>query len=669
MLSLGAQSQLGIGIAVKLHDQFSATAATVNKNLLAMKKNANSAVVGAMKDYKNYALGMTAAFAGAGYLLYNAAKQGSEFQHKINQTMIVGGAAMGRTRKQLEEFAKGIASPYNPSEVAQAMFENAKAGVTQGMEKITKYQIATATATGEQLGGEGGVAEKLLGIMNAMDISSNDFGRIANAVTAAANASMASVYSLGESMQYSAFAFHKFNVPLEESLAMLAKLSQSKIYGSSAGTAINNMLIQMSKSLGPFATKKPRAAWKMLGLDMKQMAALANSGNIFGVVEAVEKASKGLSPIVKTDILNRIFNTRGDRGIEGMFSSKNGNKTLESLLAETKAGVAGDISTRQAKAMMNDLWGDFKLLGNQVQKLNIAISNNPVFRIFVGVLTKAVKVLTWVAESKVGGVLLGLGTIIITTGIAVWGFRAALMAATIGLNTLAGASSRGGFGMLLRAGVGAAGSTALNNAVPLGLQGLISINKRGNAYVAAGKTATIGGKLFKAGQIVPKSVLGSAAGSLGANLAGGGLAGVAQGVAGNFVTKGAGFFGKALPFLSTAGSLLARWLPVIGLGITAWQIATMKSPNEDAIEEGDPAKIAMIKYRNLQRALREMEDRNPTWARDNDRMEKLTGTSMRKQMMEATINLNLNGKTETQKVSLDMMNKGLENQIDFNTSF
>src|SRR5690606_3923326 len=103
----------------------------------------------------------------------------------INQVAIVGGKQLGRSRKDLSSFAQEMSAifPNAPKEIAGAMFENVKAGVTEGLELVTKYQVAVATATNEAIQGEQGVAAGLLGIMNAMNLTTNEFPRVANAVS------------------------------------------------------------------------------------------------------------------------------------------------------------------------------------------------------------------------------------------------------------------------------------------------------------------------------------------------------------------------------------------------------------------------------------------------------------------------------------------------------
>src|SRR5690606_34860077 len=106
-----------------------------------------------------------------------------------------------------------------PMEIASAMFENIKQGVRGGLEEITKYQIATAVATDEAIGGPNGVAANLLNIMNAFDLPQSKFKDVANAITAVSNATQANVYDLGEAMQYGAFTSKQFGLSMELTLA------------------------------------------------------------------------------------------------------------------------------------------------------------------------------------------------------------------------------------------------------------------------------------------------------------------------------------------------------------------------------------------------------------------------------------------------------------------
>lgn len=566
MITLGQQSQLGIGIAIKLQDQFSGAASKVLQSMRAMKAQQNSNVVGAMKDYRNYALGIAATSAVATKAMFSMAEAGAEFQHTINKIAIIGGKELGLTRTQLMDFAHDMSKIYtqSPLEVANAAYENVKAGITTGLKEITNYQMATATAVGERLDGPGGVAEKLLGIMNAMDIPQSKFGDIANSITAVANATISNVSDIGEAMQYAAFTAKTFNVPLETTLALVGKLSQAKIIGSSAGTGISNMFLQLAKSLGPFATKKSQKAWGMLGIDMNKMAKLANSGNINDVILSLSRATEKMSPIMRNDILSTLFNRRGDRAIEGLFDSKNGNVSIASLVAAAQKGEKNNTVMSQAKKMMNDLTGDFAHFRNSLMAFKdaFAVSVGPFLRVLIHGGTALIGVFTAISKTGIGKVLLGVAVVTIPLIGVLFAFRAAALTAAIALNGFSSVAGAGTFKGLMGAGLDMA------SAGHLGARG-VRTNINGRAIVSAGQSINYGGKIYKGGQFLPNGFNGN--GGWGAKV--GNFVGMGSMLSGtSWAAKLAGFAGKGLPMLGKLVSFGFKWLPVVGWILTITDI-------------------------------------------------------------------------------------------------
>lgn len=609
MIGLGSYSQLGIGIAIELQDKFSATSDRVSRKLRELKGLGNSSVNAAVRDYRNNATAIAATSGAVTWGFYSMAKSASEFGHRINQIDIIGGGRLGKTKQQLSDFALGLSRDFGtlPKDVGAAMLENTRAGVTSGLDMITKYQLATAKAVGEDASS---VAQHLLGTANAMNVPLNDFPRVANAVTAAANASMASVFSIGESMEYAAFTAAQFNIPLEQTLALVSKLSQSQIKGSAAGTALNNMIQYLGTSLSDLATPKQIKMWDKLGLNRKEMKGMMDSGNIFGVIEALDKAMQSISPSERLSILRGITNMRGARGMLGSWGSSDPNKTLTALLGDIKGGVKNDIAIKQSKAMMDDPYSQFQRVQAAWETFKIR---------FIGAMAPALMKILKASEgfldftSKIAATPLGgvLGTIVAVGAPLVtilFGFRAAALATTIALNGL----TRGiGFRSLLGASLGNLGASALTSTLAgRGVQGAtnVKLNKYGNPYVKAGGEVLYNGKLYTGGQALPKALLGT-------QLAMGG-AGMGT-AAGGFMTKLAGKIGgsvgsKVIPFLARGTMIAARFLPIIGWGLTLWSIYdVVKGMRSDRQKENaerlrDPAynffKTAMdaelLKYSN-----------------------------------------------------------------------
>lgn len=609
MLGLGSSSQFGIGIAIQLQDQFSGTADKIEKRLKQLKKESYSNVTSAMREYRNNAAGIAAGASAVTFGFYSMAKSASEFGHKINQIDILGEGKLGKTKKQLGDFALGLSRDFAtmPNDVANAMLENTRAGVTSGMDVVTKYQLAVSKATGENVSS---VSENLLGITNSYNMSMSQFGDVANAVTAAANQSMASVSSIGESMEYAAFTASKFNIKYTETLALVAKLSQSNIKGSAAGTAINNMIQYLGTSVSDLASKKQKEMWEKLGLDRKEMKGMMDSGNVFGVIDAMDKAMAGISPSEKSTILRNITNMRGSRAMMGAWGSADPSKSLMGLLSGIEGGVKNDIAMGQSKAMMDDPYSQF--LRVQVAweqfKIKFIASSAPVIMKVLAGAEKFLGFATRIADTPVGTILGGVIAVGAPLIGILFGFRAALLTATIALR---GFSAGGGvgFGNLMRAGIdiNSKGYGAARG-ITAGMQN-IGKNAAGFPMVKAGGTVTYMGKVYKGGQMLPRSILmGNIAGNA-ASLAGaggmlGGLGGrVAKGAGGLLGKAGMGGLvntvGKAVPILTKIAGFGARFLPIVGWGLTLWSIYdVIKGMRQDKkAEEKEPADPFFLAYK------------------------------------------------------------------------
>ncbi len=506
MFGLGSSSQLGIGIAIRLNDQFSNNARAVNAQLVALRRNANSAVMGAITDSRNQAAAIAAGGAMITGGLISAAKAGAEFQHVINQVYILGGKGLGRSRSQLAQTAEDLSQMFtsDPTAIAKAMTDNVRAGVTKGLDNMTKYQIAVANATGETLEGEQGVARMLRSIQAQFDIPTENFATVANAMTAGANATQASVYSLGESMQYGGFTAKQFNLTMEETIALFGKMAQVGIQGSSAGTGLTNALMAMAKGLGPFSSKTQKEAWQGMGVDIEVVKGLANQGRMQEIVTIVSNATKTMSAIDRNAVLVKAFNMRGTRAMEAMFDTNNG-KTIASIFEEVRQGVAGDLSMVQSKKMTDDLWSDILFFGNAIKRFFIKFSEAaaPALRFFIAGAIKVGKFFGYLLDTPVGKVFATLaiaGTGLITV---LFAFRAAALTATIALNGFARNSAVGGFSNLWRAGMGNAG---IYGAAGQGRGGLFARNAAGRMTVAAGQTVNWAGRTYRGGQILPTSL-------------------------------------------------------------------------------------------------------------------------------------------------------------------
>jgi TP901 family phage tail tape measure protein len=645
MLGLGSTTQLGIGIAIKLHDQFSNTAMKVNQQLVAMRKNANSALTGAMKDYRNNAMMVAASAAGVSIGMFRMVEAASEYDHLINQITIVGGKHLGKTRQELSAFAQEMSMifPNNPRQIAGAMFENVKAGVTEGLDLITKYQIAVSTATNEAIDGEQGVAAGLLGIMNAMDMTIDQFPRIANATSQAANISMASVNSINESMQYFANTAHLAGLNVEETLALVARLSQANIRGSIAGTALSNMIRHATSSVGIFQSPKNEKAWAGMGVDTRQIVDLINNGRWFDLIDVVDKATRTMDRHTKLSLLDQIFGVRGNKALVNMFGSADPTKTFRAMYEAIRQGVNEDIAMKQAEAMSDDTWSDIKKIGNALRRFGIQFleAAKPTIRVLLGIATRVINVFNAILSSGIGRVIAGLAVVAAPLIAIMFAFRAAVLTATIAMRGFAMSSAVGGFGGLLRGGLGQVGIGRFGQ-----YGGQFMRNSAGRMVVRGGQTVNFGGKVYKGGQVLP-TAFATAMGTTA------------------FAAKGASFFSTAGPWLSRIVGFGARWLPVIGgvwlavdllKGIFGFTKKTAEKPVLDPLFQSY--------YRNLDQQLFGVSQ-TPDFYNRHEMSYGQLQRMQNPQPLNQTINLNVDG-TNAQSVNIQQL---LEDQVNNTMDF
>lgn len=655
MISLGQQSQLGIGIAISLQNNFSGSALKVLQQMNQMKNAANQMVLGAMRNYRNMSAGIATAAGAATLGMYKMAESGAEFQHKINQVAIVGGRELGKTRKQLTDFSLQMDKTFtrNPTEIAGAMFENVKAGITTGLQLITKYQIAVATATDEILEGENGVAFGLNSIMNAMNLTYKDFPRIANAVTAAANASQASVIGLNESMQYFANTAHLSNMGLEETLALLAKLSQSGIRGSAAGTAAANMLNYLEKTVGPFRGKKATKAWEMLGINPDALAPFINRGQITDVLSFISSKAQNLPTVQRKSALNALFNIRGERALENMFIDADPTKSFSALKQQIFSGEKTDIAMKQSKAMMNDLQGEIGLFKNQLTNFRIAFTEavGPTLRVIISFGSKLLSLTTSILKTPIGKILAGVAAVTIPLIGILFAFRAAALTATIALNGFAGMAARGTFSNLMGAGMDMFSGGFLKG------KG-VGLNSLGKSYVLKGQQVNYMGKIYKGGQFLPKGFQAGGWGSKIGNFLGfGSMAG-----AGGFGGKIIGFLGKMAPWLGKIAGFAFRWLPVIGWIWSIYEVLDAIFDLWGTKKQRDPVR---------QKYDQEMYNQSMSklWPRDQRQTpyDSWVAAHGGKDQILQTINVNLDGKQVYTKQINQQLQRDLNNQFNVNT--
>jgi TP901 family phage tail tape measure protein len=167
---------------------------------------------------------------------------------------------------------------------------NAKfAETADGLGKISTAAIILSKASGEELGVS---AENLVGIMNQFSLGAEDANRTINALAAGTAVGAASIAQTTEAFKNFGPVAASFNIPLENSVALIQTLAKYSINGAEAGTKlrgsigkleeagygyrdgvfnINTALSDASKKMASFGSEQEKNAFitKTFGLENK----------------------------------------------------------------------------------------------------------------------------------------------------------------------------------------------------------------------------------------------------------------------------------------------------------------------------------------------------------------------------------------------------------------
>lgn len=306
---------------------------------------------------------MLAGFATASATM-KSIKLGKEFGWEL-QMVGVAAEAGDKTINSLKTSILEMADAnvvQGPMQMAKALRVLAQAGM--GAEDSLKALRTTldlalvANVSDEQS------ALYLAGMRSAFNLNNSDGSmneellRGASDMTAkAAEVSQTSVQAIMESMKQASSEAAKFNVSIAETNTLIAELAKVNITGSSAGTAVKNLLTDLSGR-----TPKAQKALQELGITMFNAQGMTRP--ILDTLDDLRNALDGMSQEDKAHWLRKIFNERGMRAanvllnetsenLRKMFndvSRANENMGYSAVQAERLANTSEGVSRRFSNA-------------------------------------------------------------------------------------------------------------------------------------------------------------------------------------------------------------------------------------------------------------------------------------------------------------------------------
>ena len=308
-------------------------------------------------------LKMATVAAGAAAAAFGAAATSTiaGFGKEMSKVKAISGATEEEF-KALEAKARemGATTAFSASEAAAGMSFLAQAGFKANQIMASSESLLNLAAAGGI-----GLAEAMeiaTNVMNPFGMKAEESARVSDVLSKTANATNSSILQLGEAFTQVAPISAQLGISFEETSAAIGLLGNAGIQAEEAGTALRNI---MSRLVSP--TAEVTGGLRQLGLVAEDVNPSTNS--LFQIMEKIQSASERVGDKGKVAGAGvAIFGLRAAAagGVLTGVSDQLGTLTKELRSSGGSAAAA-------SKIMMDNLWGDGKMITSVFEELTLAI--------------------------------------------------------------------------------------------------------------------------------------------------------------------------------------------------------------------------------------------------------------------------------------------------------
>jgi len=299
-----------------------------------------------------------------------AAKEAFRTFVDFRDQVAILGAVSGATAEELkvlEEEAKrlGESTQFTASQVAELQTNFARAGFDPSqIIAATEATLSLATATGEDLARSSEVVTTTLG---GYQLTAQDTERATNAMTAAFNTSRLQLESFFEATKIVAPNAASLGVEIEQVNAVLGALADAGIDGSSAGTALRRIFLEMSKESSKLSG--------VLGVTVKDAESFNLALERLGEIDVTPELADELVGKRALTAL-QLLSTQSDkiRGLSAAYGSVTGEIDKLGLTIEDIPEKFQDLANAAETAgkVQDSLAGDTKALASAAEGVQIS---------------------------------------------------------------------------------------------------------------------------------------------------------------------------------------------------------------------------------------------------------------------------------------------------------
>ncbi|MFI8085929.1 phage tail tape measure protein [Kitasatospora sp. NPDC086009] len=317
------------------------------------------------QSVKSHLMSMGAMLAGGSVVLglHDLVEQGNDYQKGLNAFGAVTSAnalQMRRASATALQLGADLKLPQSTAaDAAEAMTELAKAGfrTEQGIE-ASRAALTLASAANLNAAD---TAKYLGDMMDQFGLGADQASRAADILAATANNASGDIVDIYYSMKYAGPVAHSLGIGMEEAAAAVGMLGKAGILGSTAGTALRGILVNLAKP-----SKAAAAGLKELGID-----AWDAEGNFRGLRYVIEQLQKSAHTLSEKDFTSAAAAAFGKPALGGaMALAHQGLDSFDALNAAVReSGAAAQIA--EAKGL--GLAGAMTQLKTQVRQTGIEL--------------------------------------------------------------------------------------------------------------------------------------------------------------------------------------------------------------------------------------------------------------------------------------------------------
>lgn len=411
------KSLVEVGVSMVLRDKFSSETGKISQSFNNMMKDMNDwnraiqmSVGNAVQNSMRFLGGMAEAY---------------QYSAKVQDTIFMASKIAGATAEQQTEMmqlaqAVNAVTPLTAADIASGQRYLAMAGNTvEQIKDMTGPAAKLASILGQPFGGKGGVADLMTNIMSMYVIPSQQATKVTDDLyTAVTNANM-SLTDLAQAITYAGADMANAGYDLRQTAAAIGVLGDMGIQGSSAGTALANMIRYLQLSLSD-QKKKGFSALTSLGLSPQDF--FDAEGNLIRLDKVYRKFGEALmnKPLLeRTKAFYNIFGVRGTRDISNqirnmMAGSDKMTKILEQY--DKNSGIVEQVTEERLKTPQGIIEAFKSNFENLVVNIGSTLAD-----VFNPILTVFTKISQWVQ-----GIAGTIGGQIVVKALA-WGSITALV--------------------------------------------------------------------------------------------------------------------------------------------------------------------------------------------------------------------------------------------------